>query len=150
MSNSLPNTPWRIALLAGGDSDERAISLQSGFAVQAALASRGHIVVPLDPADIDLESIDWQQFDVAFLALHGRFGEDGTVQGMLELLGIPYQGSGVLGSAIAMNKRLSKTFYRQEGLPVARDRVVEPGNRFVLESVVEELGWPVVVKPNSE
>ena len=93
---------------------------------------------------------DAPRIDVALIILHGRFGEDGTVQGLLELLGIPYQGSGVLGSAVAMNKRLTKTLYRQEGLPVARDRVVRRGDRLVMDLLAEELGWPIVVKPNTE
>ena len=93
---------------------------------------------------------DAPRIDVALIILHGRFGEDGTVQGLLELLGIPYQGSGVLGSAVAMNKRLTKALYRQEGLPVAKDRVIRRGDRLVMDLLGEELGWPIVVKPNTE
>ncbi|MBA4395253.1 MAG: D-alanine--D-alanine ligase, partial [Desulfobacca sp.] len=140
-----------VALLMGGFSNEREISLKSGAEVQKALNSDRYRVSSYDLKDSLPRFVsDAAQIDVALIILHGRFGEDGTVQGMLELLGIPYQGSGVLGSAIAMNKRLSKAFFRQEGLPVARDRVIRRGDNLVLASVVEELGWPIVVKPNSE
>jgi D-alanine-D-alanine ligase len=88
--------------------------------------------------------------DVALIILHGRFGEDGTVQGLLELLGIPYQGSGVLGSALAMNKRISKSLFRQAGLPVARDRMVVRGGACDPEALVQDLGCPLVIKPNQE
>src|SRR5262245_12677042 len=85
--------PWRIAVLAGGDSEERSVSLKSGSAVLAALAARGHQAMHLDPQLFDLTEVDWRQFDVAFIALHGRFGEDGQVQQILERAGIPYTGS---------------------------------------------------------
>ncbi|MBA4395045.1 MAG: D-alanine--D-alanine ligase, partial [Desulfobacca sp.] len=93
---------------------------------------------------------DAPKIDVALIILHGRYGEDGTVQGLLELLGIPYQGSGVLGSALAMNKRLTKALYRQAGLPVAPDRVIRRGDDRALDSLADKLGWPIVVKPNTE
>ncbi len=93
---------------------------------------------------------DARQIDVALIILHGRFGEDGTVQGLLELLGIPYQGSGVLGSAVAINKRLTKMIYRSEGLPVGRDHVIKQGEPWELKTIAKDLGWPIVVKPNSE
>src|SRR5688500_6261435 len=90
-----PRQPARlsVAVLAGGDSSERAISLESGASVAAALAERGHRVVKIDPAEIDLAGYDWTGIDVAFIALHGRFGEDGRVQTLLEAAGIPYTGS---------------------------------------------------------
>jgi D-alanine-D-alanine ligase len=140
-----------VALIMGGLSNEREVSLKSGKEVHKALNPDRYKVSAYDLKDSLPRLVsDAAQIDVALIILHGRFGEDGTVQGLLELLGIPYQGSGVLGSAIAMNKRLSKAFYRQEGLPVARDRVIRQGEPLVLESIVEELGWPIVVKPNTE
>ncbi|MFH0789249.1 MAG: D-alanine--D-alanine ligase [Pseudomonadota bacterium] len=141
----------QVALIMGGLSNEREISLKSGAEVHKALNPDRYRVSSYDLKDSLPRLVsDAAQIDVALIILHGRFGEDGTIQGMLELLGIPYQGSGVLGSAIAMNKRLSKALYRREGLPVARDRVIRSGERPALDSVVEELGWPIVVKPNSE
>jgi D-alanine-D-alanine ligase len=141
----------RVALLCGGLSNEREISLKSGEEVKKAL----------DPGRYEIQVYDLREglaplvadaskIDVALIILHGRYGEDGTVQGLLELLKIPYQGSGVLGSALAMNKILSKAIYRLEGLPVARDRTVRKGEALDWEEVSEELGTPVVVKPNQE
>lgn len=141
----------RVALLIGGLSNERAISLKSGAEVQNALNPERYQTMVYDLKDsLPRLVADAPRIDVALIILHGRFGEDGTVQGLLELLGIPYQGSGVLGSAVAMNKRLTKALYRLEGLPVARDRVVRRGDRPVMDLVAEELGWPIVVKPNNE
>lgn len=141
----------RVALLIGGISNEREISLKSGGEVQKALNPERYLVSVYDLRE-GLASLvaDAPRIDVALIILHGRFGEDGTVQGLLELLGIPYQGSGVLGSAVAMNKRLTKALYRQEGLPVAKDRVIRGGDRLVMDLLGEELGWPIVVKPNTE
>lgn len=141
----------RVALLIGGLSNEREISLKSGAEVQKALDPERYETLIYDLKDsLPRLVADYTRIDVALIILHGRFGEDGTVQGLLELLGIPYQGSGVLGSAVAMNKRLTKALFRQEGLPVARDRIVRRGDRLVLDLLAEELGWPVVVKPNTE
>ncbi len=97
--------PLRIAVLAGGDSDERDVSLASGESVAKALAQRGHIVSRVDPADGPLCSCNWSDFDVAFLALHGKFGEDGHVQGILEEIGIPFTGSNADASRLAFSSR---------------------------------------------
>ncbi|MCJ7833472.1 MAG: D-alanine--D-alanine ligase, partial [Deltaproteobacteria bacterium] len=141
-----------VALIIGGLSNEREVSLKSGGEVQRALSPDRYQVSIYDLKEgLTRLVADASRIDVALIILHGRFGEDGTVQGLLELLGIPYQGSGVLGSAIAMNKGLTKTLYRLEGLLVARDRVIRQGSPpLAMKSVVEELGWPIVVKPNSE
>jgi len=140
-----------VALITGGLSNEREISLKSGSEVQRALDPDRYQVSVYDLKDgLSPLVADASRIDVALIILHGRLGEDGTVQGLLELLGIPYQGSGVLGSAIAMNKGLTKVLYRLEGLPVARDRVIRQGSPLAIKTVVEELGWPIVVKPNSE
>jgi D-alanine-D-alanine ligase len=141
----------RVALLTGGISNEREISLKSGGEVQRALNPERYQVSVYDlKAGLAPLVADASRIDMALIILHGRFGEDGTVQGLLQLLGIPFQGSGVLGSALTINKRLTKMIYRQEGLPVGRDRLVRQGDHLDLKSVAEDLGWPIVVKPNSE
>ena len=141
----------RVALLIGGISNEREISLKSGGEVQKALNPERYQVSVYDLREGLAPLVaDAPRIDVALIILHGRFGEDGTVQGLLELLGIPYQGSGVLGSAMAINKRLTKAIYRLEGLPVGRDRITRQGDHLDLNSVAKELGWPIVVKPNCE
>ena len=141
----------RVALLAGGTSGEREVSLNGAAEVEKALDPGRFLVRRYDPA-CDLARLvnDAGEIDFAFILLHGLQGEDGTVQGLLELLGIPYQGSGVLGSAIAMDKHLSKELFRQHGLPVADCVVVRPGEAIDLEEIVGRLGLPVVVKPVRE
>jgi D-alanine-D-alanine ligase len=141
-------TKIRLALIAGGTSGEREVSLKGAAGVEQALKKEKYEVVRYDPA-IDLARLaaDADRLDVAFILLHGIHGEDGTVQGMLELLGIPYQGAGVLGSALAMDKNLAKTMYRLHGLPVAawemasREHIADPA------SLLAQLTLPVVVKP---
>ena len=139
-----------VALLAGGKSAEREVSLKSGEQVFQTLDKERYEILRYDPRD-DLPRLaqDAARLDVALIILHGRLGEDGTIQGFLDLLDIPYQGSGVLSSAIAMNKVLSKHLYEQAGLPVAPsvvlDRAAGPAS-----GVLDELGLPVVVKPEHE
>lgn len=109
----------RVALLAGGRSGEREVSLQGAVGVEKALNPDKYQVRRYDPAtDLARLVAEAGEIDVAFILLHGPFGEDGTVQGLLDLLDIPYQGSGVLGSALAMNKHLAKIHYREAGLSV--------------------------------
>jgi D-alanine-D-alanine ligase len=140
-----------LALLMGGLSNEREISLKSGAEVEKALNQERYDILRYDlKQDLPRLVAEAPGIDVALIILHGRYGEDGTVQGLLELLGIPYQGSRVLGSAIAINKRLSKELYRQAGLPVARDRVIRRGEMPDMASIVQDLGWPLVVKPCQE
>jgi D-alanine-D-alanine ligase len=141
----------RIALLAGGTSGERAVSLNGAAEVERALDPGRFQVRRYDPA-CDLAKLvgDAGEIDFAFILLHGLNGEDGTVQGMLDLLGIPYQGSGVLGSAIAMDKYLSKELYRLHGLPVADCVIIRPGEGGSLQGIVDRLGLPVIVKPVRE
>jgi len=135
----------------GGLSSERAISLKSGAEVAKGLDPERYQVVPYDlKTDLHRLVAEAAHIDVALIVLHGRYGEDGTVQGLLELLHIPYQGSGVLGSALAMNKGFTKLIYRQAGLPVARDRLLFRGEPYDPEALVQELGWPMVIKPNQE
>lgn len=138
----------RLALIAGGTSDEREVSLRGAIGVAQALDPEKYEVVRYDPAT-DLARIagEADRIDVAFLLLHGVHGEDGTIQGFLDLLGIPYQGSGVLGSALAMDKNLAKTLYRLNGLPVAPWVMAEPGDLTDTGRITASLRLPCVVKP---
>jgi D-alanine-D-alanine ligase len=140
-----------VALLAGGKSAEREVSLKSGEQVYRALDKERYEIVRYDPRD-DLPRLAQKaaSIDVALIILHGRLGEDGTIQGFLDLLEIPYQGSGVLGSALAMNKILSKHLYMHAGLPVAPFAVIANTGSHAATGVLDQLGLPVVVKPEHE
>lgn len=141
----------RIALLAGGTSGERQVSLNGAAQVEKALAQAGYPVRRFDTATDLAELVAVKdEIDFAFILLHGLQGEDGTMQGLLDLLGIPHQGSGVLGSAIAMDKHLSKELYRLEGLPVADWEIVGSENARDGERIAARLGLPLVVKPVRE
>lgn len=138
----------RLALIAGGTSDEREVSLRGAAGVAQALDPDRYEVVRYDPAtDLARIANDAATIDVAFLLLHGVNGEDGTIQGFLDLLGIPYQGAGVLGSALAMDKNLAKTMYRLNGLPVAPWIMVAPHDLRDTGRILAEVGLPCVVKP---
>ncbi|MGQ9485054.1 MAG: D-alanine--D-alanine ligase family protein [Desulfosoma sp.] len=141
----------RVALLAGGVSAEREVSLKSAQQVLHALDKEKYEVFRYDPRE-DLPRLvqDASRIDVALIILHGRLGEDGTIQGFLESLGIPYQGSGVLGSAVAMNKIVSKRLYEQAGISVAPYVVIDRRDPSACERIVQELGLPVVIKPEHE
>jgi D-alanine-D-alanine ligase len=141
----------RVALLAGGKSAEREVSLKSGEQVFQALDKERYEIFRYDPRD-DLPRLAQEAagIDVALIILHGRMGEDGTIQGFLESLGIPYQGSGILGSAIAINKILSKELYERAGLPVAPYAVLERDRPADPAEVVGRLGLPLVIKPEHE
>lgn len=140
-----------VALLAGGKSAEREVSLKSGEQVFQSLDKNRYDVRRYDPSfDLPRLAADASRIDVALIILHGRMGEDGTIQGLLESLGIPYQGSGVLGSAIAMNKILSKHLYLQAGLPVAPYVVMDRRSPESPAHVLEQLGLPLVIKPEHE
>ena len=137
-----------LALLAGGISSEREVSLNSGCQVYEALDKTKYDVRQYDPkSDLAKLVADADQIDAALIILHGPYGEDGTVQGLLDLLDIPYQGSGVLGSAVAMNKLVAKQLYEFAGLPVAPYAVVQGPDHMVPDAVEKQLGLPVVVKP---
>ncbi|MGD9950193.1 MAG: D-alanine--D-alanine ligase [Desulfobulbus sp.] len=141
-------TKKRLALIAGGTSDERDVSLRGAAGVKKALDLEKYEVVRYDPAtDLARIAADADKIDVAFLLLHGVNGEDGTIQGFLDLLSIPYQGAGVLGSALAMDKNLAKTMYKLNGLPVAPWVMVEPGDLEDSGRILTEVGLPCVVKP---
>jgi D-alanine-D-alanine ligase len=138
----------KVAVLMGGPSAEREISFLSGTAVLAALRGRGVDAHAFDPAERDLWELRREGFDRAFIALHGCFGEDGTVQGALETLKIPYTGSGVMASALAMDKWRTKLVWQAAGIPTPRYRIVDAATDWM--RVVAELGLPLIVKPARE
>jgi D-alanine-D-alanine ligase len=138
----------KVAVLMGGTSAEREISLMSGQAVLAALRNSGIDAHAFDPAVRPVWDLRNEQFDRAFVILHGRHGEDGTVQGALELMGIPYTGSGVMASALAMDKWRTKLVWLSANIPTPRYRMLHRDTDF--ESVVVELGLPLIVKPARE
>jgi D-alanine-D-alanine ligase len=138
----------KVAVLMGGPSSEREISFLSGNAVLAALRERGVDAHAFDPAERDLWDLRRDGYARAFIALHGRFGEDGTVQGALETLGIPYTGSGVMASALAMDKWRTKLVWLASGVPTPRYRVVDANTDWM--AVAAELGLPLIVKPARE
>jgi D-alanine-D-alanine ligase len=141
-------TKLKVALLSGGISSEREVSIKSGNQVYEALDKAKYDVTRYDPAsDIGKLVADASAVDVAFIVLHGPYGEDGTVQGLLDLLHIPYQGSGVLGSALAMDKWSSKRLYTEAGLPVPPFKVLMHSQTYDLEALADEPGFPLVVKP---
>jgi D-alanine-D-alanine ligase len=142
----------KVAVLMGGASAEREVSLMSGAGVLKALQSKGVDAHAFDPAERDLSELKKKGFQRCFIALHGRFGEDGTVQGALELLGIPYTGSGVMASAISIDKVTTKRVWLADGLPTPKYRLLRRG-KFERQQVIEvpdELGLPVIVKPARE
>src|SRR6266436_3921800 len=138
----------KVAVLLGGKSAEREVSLKSGAMVLKALRSKGVDAHPFDPSEHGLDALLKQKFDRVFIALHGRFGEDGTIQGILEWLGIPYTGSGVLASALAMDKLRTKRIWQAEGLPTPPYAVLDKDTD--LRAVAKKLGLPLMVKPASE
>lgn len=138
----------KVAVLLGGRSAERAISLQSGQAILDALCKSGIDAHPFDPAEQALEELLHQDFNCAFIALHGRFGEDGTIQGALELMGIPYTGSGVLASALAMDKWRTKLVWQAVGIHSPRYALLQADSNF--KEIADTLGLPLIVKPARE
>ncbi len=143
-----PKEFGKVGVLLGGRSAEREVSLRSGSMVLNALRGRGVDAHPFDPAERGLDALIGERFARVFIALHGRFGEDGTVQGILEWLGIPYTGSGVLASALAMDKLRAKLLWRASGIPTPPHEVLEAGSDF--GAVAARLGTPLMVKPVNE
>jgi len=138
----------KVAVLMGGKSAERAVSLKSGAMVLAALKKKGVDAHAFDPAERGLDSLAAQAFQRVFIALHGRYGEDGTVQGALELLRIPYTGSGVLASALAMDKWRTKLMWKAAGVPTPRYEVLSADSD--PNGIAARLGLPLMVKPANE
>ena len=155
--NSTAKQMGKVAVLMGGDSAEREVSLMSGHGVLQALLSQGVDASAFDPAHEDLSELKSERFQRVFIALHGRHGEDGTVQGALELLGIPYTGSGVMASAICMDKVMTKRVWVAEGLPTPRwvrlaqdDLGDDELARERIREVPDRIGLPLIVKPPRE
>ncbi|ENO87589.1 D-alanine--D-alanine ligase [Thauera linaloolentis] len=138
----------KVAVLFGGSSAEREVSLMSGRAVLAALQGAGVDAHAFDPAERDLHILKEEGFERVFIALHGRGGEDGTVQGALELMGIPYTGSGVMASALSMDKWRTKMVWLACGLPTPRYAILEADTDW--DAVAADLGLPIFVKPVHE
>jgi len=143
-----PASFGKVAVLFGGRSAEREVSLKSGAAVLAALLKSGVDAYPFDPATENLQALVEESFDRAFIALHGRYGEDGTVQGALELLGIPYTGSGVMASALGMDKWRCKLVWRAVGLPIPDFALLDENSDW--NQISQLLGLPLFVKPANE
>jgi len=147
-----PKAMGKVAVLFGGASAEREISILSGTGVLQALRSRGVDAHAFDPAERELVELKRDGFARCFIALHGRHGEDGTVQGALELLGIPYTGSGVMASAVAMDKVMTKRIWHADGLPTPRyvRLAFDQQTREQIRAVPDVLGLPLIVKPPRE
>ena len=152
--NSNKNSPHfgKVAVLMGGKSAEREISLMSGRGVLQALLARGINAHPFDPASQGMDELKTGGFDRCFITLHGRFGEDGTVQGALELLGIPYTGSGVMASSIAIDKVMTKRVLMAEGLPTPAHVLLGRDTYSAQDAhdAAQKLGLPLIVKPARE
>lgn len=145
------NGALKIAVLAGGHSAERSISLESGQTVSRALRARGHAATCIDPASIDLAVFRWDVFDAAFIALHGRFGEDGTIQTILEQAGVPFTGSGSMASRLAFSKSASKERFLQNGVPTPPYVLIhEADDAGRIQKQANALGFPLVVKPDAQ
>ena len=142
----------KVAVLMGGRSAEREISLMSGEGVLKALQSKGVNAHAFDPANQAMDQLTQQSFTHAFIALHGRYGEDGSVQGALELLGIPYTGSGVMASAIAMDKVMTKRIWSALGLSTPKSVSLAPDEQSqqAIDAIPQTLGLPLIVKPPRE
>jgi len=145
----------KIAVLLGGYSAERDVSLQSGAAVLKGLREGGIDAYAVDPSDVPVATLKEEGFDKVFIALHGRGGEDGTLQGMLELIGLPYTGSGVMASAITMDKQRTKLLWKGAGLPVApwvglTRKAFAAGLDAATRQAIAALGLPLIVKPSRE
>ena len=141
-------SPGKVAVLMGGRSAEREVSLMSGNGVLKALRAKSVDAHAFDPAERDLGDLKRDGFARCFIALHGRGGEDGTVQGALEVMGIPYTGSGVLGSAVALDKWRAKMIWLAGGLPTPRYRILQANDDW--DAVAADLGLPLIVKPANE
>lgn len=151
MPQSNPPAPLRVALLSGGDSPEREVSLASGICAAAALEEMGHRVRAIDPAEVELVDVDWRQFDACFIALHGGAGEDGRAQQLLESLGVPHTGSRPAAARLAMSKSACKTRFRQRGVPTPDYALLHRNES--IQAVLDRaasVGYPLVVKPDAQ
>ena len=144
-----PALALRVAILAGGSSAEAQVSRNSATQIEQALVDSGHKTQIIELNDQCVQALLTMQPDVVFPALHGPPGEDGTVQGMLEMLRLPYVGSDVRGSALAMDKAIAKSVFFRQGLPVSEDYTVRPGDDLsaAAEAIQAQLGDRVALKP---
>lgn len=143
--------PRKVAVLMGGRSSEREVSLMTGKQIANALAGKGYDVREIDSAENLIKDLKDFSPDVVFIALHGKYGEDGTIQGLLEILGFPYTGSGVLASALCMDKITSKKILLYEGIPTPPFRIITAGDvATTTRGLIEDLGLPLVMKPSRE
>ncbi|RDW22026.1 D-alanine--D-alanine ligase family protein [Oceanobacillus chungangensis] len=144
----------KIAVLYGGISGEREVSLASGNGIMNALKQKGHDVVGIDFNPYKLDEIIKLEVDLVFIGLHGKYGEDGRIQGLLDMLNIPYVGSGVLASALAMDKAKAKNIFEMNHIPVAKSNVFRLTNKMDITTIVQEIEnsftLPFVIKPNRE
>jgi D-alanine-D-alanine ligase len=148
MTAHSPELFGKVGVLLGGRSAEREVSLKSGTMVLGALLSQGVDAHPFDPRERGLDALIAERFDRVFIALHGRYGEDGTIQGALELLGIPYTGAGVMASALAMDKWRTKLVWAAAGIPTPDYELLDAHTDFA--AVSDRLGMPIMVKPVNE
>lgn len=143
--------PLNIVVLAGGESAERAISLESGAAVTSALASRGHHVTQVDPGETDLSQYDWSETSGVFLALHGTCGEDGQTQRILERAGVPFTGSDSSASQLAFSKSAAKERFIQHNVPTpAYVLIHESDDATRIDRQARKIGYPLVIKPDAQ
>ena len=143
--------PLRIAVLCGGESAERSVSLESGAHVFRALTEGGHCCTSIDPAKTDLLAVEWERFDVCFVALHGAFGEDGCIQELLDGSGIPYTGSGAEASRLAFNKAAAKERFLQAEVPTPDAQLINRNTpAATVRRQADRLGYPLIVKPNAQ
>ena len=146
-----PLNPLRVAVLSGGDSAERSISLKSGAAVATALAERGHAVITIDPVETSLDTYNWSNVDVAFLALHGTFGEDGGVQQILEAHSVVFTGSDSEASRLAFSKSAAKERFTLTGISTPEYALVHKDDSPArIARQAASIGYPLVVKPDSQ
>ena len=143
-----PENFGRVGVLLGGKSGEREVSLMSGNGVLAALKARGVDAHPFDPGVRNIAELASEKFDRVFISLHGRFGEDGTIQGLLEQFQIPYTGSGVMASAIGIDKQVTKRIWTSFGLSTPKYKMLTANSDW--KAVADELGFPIIVKPARE
>lgn len=143
-----PERFGRVGVLLGGKSGEREVSLMSGNGVLAALKSKGVDAHPFDPGIRNIAELASEKFDRVFISLHGRFGEDGTIQGLLEQLQIPYTGSGVMASAIGIDKQVTKRIWTSFGLSTPKYTMLHANSNW--QQVADELNFPIIVKPARE
>jgi D-alanine-D-alanine ligase len=142
---------YSVAVLAGGDSHERAVSLDTGQCVAEALSASGHQVALIDPAGVDLATIAWSRFDACFIALHGGPGENGRIQQRLRLLKVPFTGSSPAASRLGMSKSASKERFLQAGVPTAPYVLFHADDSMQrVAAAVAPLGWPLAIKPDSQ